>query len=436
MRIGISLKMKDSLLSRSSPLMCQMSWRLQNRTHHQFRRKKLLQLRVQLLLHLKLMSSQKSLRVRMTRLLKMEQHMIKMKRSPQKVLRTVHLPAAHLENFQILTMEGQQAQMPHPVIRNLKVMIMGLLGLCFPVTRVLMNQHGGHLTLMMTLTRCGVSMQLVPPRIWIRRVIRITTFLALGSSASTLSGLGHHKEVAFPRRAALLLSMILFLAHQCLPSIQDIHHQGTRIIQNLHSTPSPGLIRLEAPKILDTSLNQKHLEDLILCAAVEILIRDMDFQHLMTSQTLLALQRHLGHHWTVKLQEETRTPSDILGHFGRHWTVKLQEENQISSGLQQRHLGHHSTVKLQEETRTHLVLLHLGHHSTVKLRDETQTHLGLQGLSGRQWRLREKTLIIGVHFSRLVVRHFVSAIQSPFKAFLSWRGGTGLVFYALKSLSL
>ncbi|CAN6688290.1 unnamed protein product [Malus baccata var. baccata] len=110
-----------------------MSWRLQNRNHHQFRKKKLLQLRVQLLLHQKLMSSQKSLRVRMTRLLKMEQHMIKMKRSLQKVLRIVHLPAvlleAHLENFQILTMEGQQAQMPHPMIRNLKVMIMGVLGL-------------------------------------------------------------------------------------------------------------------------------------------------------------------------------------------------------------------------------------------------------------------------------------------------------------------
>ncbi|XP_070661774.1 uncharacterized protein [Malus domestica] len=150
----------------------------------------------------------------------------------------------------------------------------------------------GHLTLIMTLTRCGVSMQLVPPRIWIRGVIRITTFLALGSSVSTLSGLGHHKEVAFPRRAALLLSMILFPAHHCQPSIQDIHHQGTRIGLNLHSTPSPGLIRLEAPKMLDTSLNQKHLEDLILCAAVEILIRVMDFQHLMTSQTLLALKGH------------------------------------------------------------------------------------------------------------------------------------------------
>ncbi|XP_068323868.1 uncharacterized protein [Pyrus communis] len=69
----------------------------------------------------------------MTRLLKMEQHKIKMKRSQQNVLPTVHLPAvmleAHLENFQILTMGGQLAQMSHRVISNLKVMIMGVLGL-------------------------------------------------------------------------------------------------------------------------------------------------------------------------------------------------------------------------------------------------------------------------------------------------------------------
>ncbi|XP_070663370.1 uncharacterized protein [Malus domestica] len=114
--------------------------------------------------------------------------------------------------------------------KNLKVMITGVLmiievlGLCFLATRVSMNQHGGHLTLMMTLTWCGVSMQLVPPRIWIRRVIRIPTFLTLGSSASTLSGLGHHKDVAFPRRAALLLSMILFPAHHYQPSIQLLAH--------------------------------------------------------------------------------------------------------------------------------------------------------------------------------------------------------------------
>nr|XP_028958080.1 uncharacterized protein LOC103414477 [Malus domestica] len=144
-----------------------------SRNHHQFRKKKLPQLRVQQqLLHLKLMFSQKSLKMRMTRPLKMEQHMIKMKASQQKVLRTVHLLAVllegHLENFQILTMQRQQTQMPHPVIRNLKVMIMRVLGLCFLVTKVPMNQHGGHLTIMMTLTRCGVSVQLVPPRIWIR----------------------------------------------------------------------------------------------------------------------------------------------------------------------------------------------------------------------------------------------------------------------------
>ncbi|XP_050145653.1 actin cytoskeleton-regulatory complex protein PAN1-like isoform X5 [Malus sylvestris] len=404
MRIGINLKTKDSLASRSSLLMCQMSWHLQNRNHHQFRKKKLPKLRVQqLLLHLKLMLSQKSLKVQMPRLLKMEQHMIKMRTSQQKVLRTVHLPAvlleAHLENFQILTMERQQMQMPHPVIRNLKVMIMRVLGLYILATKVPMNQHGGRLTIMMMWTRCGVSMQLVPPRTWIWRVIRITTFLALGSSASTLSGLGHHKEVAFPKRAALLLSTILFLAHHSQPLIQGIHRQGTRIAQNLHLTPSLGMIRSEAHKILDFFLNQKHSEDLILCAAVEILIRVMVFQHLMTSQTLLALRRHLGHRWTVKLQEETRTPSDLQVHFGRHWTVKLREENQIFSGLQRRRLGHHLTVKLQEETRTHLGPLCLGHHSTVKLQEETRTHLGLQGLSGRHWRLREKTLIIGVHFS-------------------------------------
>ncbi|KAM1795092.1 hypothetical protein ACFX13_035994 [Malus domestica] len=245
MRFGIALKMKDSLLSRSSLLMCQMSWHLQNRNNHQLRKQKLPQLRVQQpLLHLKLMLSQKGLKVRM-------------------------------------------------------------------------------------------------PRIWIRRVIRITTFPALGSSASTLSGLGHDKVVAFPKRAALLLSTILFLAHHSQPSIQGIHRQGTRIAQNLHLTPSLGLIRSEAHKILDFFLNQKHSEDLILCAAVEILIRVMVFQHLMTSQTLLALRRHLGHRWTVKLKEETQTPSDLQVHFGRHWTVKLPEKNQIFLGFQQRHLGHH-----------------------------------------------------------------------------------------------
>ncbi|KAM1006977.1 hypothetical protein FF1_003620 [Malus domestica] len=143
--------------------------------------------------------------------------------------------------------------------------------------------------------------------------------------------------------------MILLTAHHRQPSIHDSHHQGTRIVQNLHSTPSPGLIRLEAPKLLDISLNQKHLKGLILCAAVEILIRVMDFQHLMTSQILLALQRHLGHRWAVKLQEETQTPSDLQGHFERHWTFKLRDVNQIFSHLQ-RHLGHHLTVKLQEET--------------------------------------------------------------------------------------
>ncbi|TQE13898.1 hypothetical protein C1H46_000529 [Malus baccata] len=63
MRIGINLKTKDSLLSRSSLLMCQMSWHLQNRNHHQFRKKKPPLLRVQqLLLHLKLMLSQNSLK--------------------------------------------------------------------------------------------------------------------------------------------------------------------------------------------------------------------------------------------------------------------------------------------------------------------------------------------------------------------------------------
>ncbi|XP_050145654.1 uncharacterized protein LOC126621284 isoform X6 [Malus sylvestris] len=47
MRIGINLKTKDSLASRSSLLMCQMSWHLQNRNHHQFRKKKLPKLRPQ-----------------------------------------------------------------------------------------------------------------------------------------------------------------------------------------------------------------------------------------------------------------------------------------------------------------------------------------------------------------------------------------------------
>ncbi|KAM1795091.1 hypothetical protein ACFX11_035491 [Malus domestica] len=100
MRFGIALKMKDSLLSRSSLLMCQMSWHLQNRNNHQLRKQKLPQLRVQQpLLHLKLMLSQKGLKVRMPRLLKMEQHMIKMRTSQQKVLRTVHLPAVLLDDM-------------------------------------------------------------------------------------------------------------------------------------------------------------------------------------------------------------------------------------------------------------------------------------------------------------------------------------------------
>ncbi|XP_070678571.1 uncharacterized protein [Malus domestica] len=45
------------------------------------------------------------------------------------------------------------------------------------------------------------------------------------------------------------------------------------------------------------------------------------------------------------------------------------------------------TVKHQEETWTHFGPLHLGHHS---LQEETRTHLGLQGLSGRHWRLQKR----------------------------------------------
>ncbi|KAM1031461.1 hypothetical protein ACFX15_034587 [Malus domestica] len=39
--------------------------------------------------------------------------------------------------------------------------------------------------------------------------------------------------------------------HHSQPSIQDTHRQGTRIVQNLHLTPSLGLIPSEARKILD-----------------------------------------------------------------------------------------------------------------------------------------------------------------------------------------
>lgn len=271
------------------------------------------------------------------------------------------------------------------------------------------------------------------------RVIEITTFLGLGSLASTLSGLGH-QQVAFPRITVPLLLTTPFLAHHSRSSIQDTHLQGTRIVLNPHLTPSPGLIRSEVHKIVDFSLNKKRWEDLILCAAVETLIRVMGFQHWMTSQILLALQRHLGHHWTVKLQEETRTLLGLPGHLGHHGTVKLQEETQTLSGLQH-HLGHHWTAKLREETQMLLGLLHLVHHWRVKLQDETQTPLGLQGLLScqRRVRLQEETLIIGVHFSWVIVPLRFCVCYSPFQAVLMLRtddGGLTIVFYVLKSLSL
>lgn len=271
--------------------------------------------------------------------------------------------------------------------------------------------------------------------------IEITTIMVgLGSLASTQSRLGHHKQVDFPRRAAHLLLTIPFLAHRS--TIQDTLRQSSKIVQNLHLIAPPGLIPSDHLTV-DFSL-QKNLEDLILCAVVETLIRAMGFHHLMTSRILLGRPHHLGHHWTVKLQGETRTLLALQHHLGHHLMVKLQEETQTLMGLQvhlghhstvklleeiqtllarQRHLGHHSMAKLQEETQTHMahqvhlghhltvlqeqmqtltdLLLHSGHHSTVKLQEEIRTISGPRGLLDCQWRVRlqEKTLIIGVHFS-------------------------------------
>ncbi|XP_050148756.1 uncharacterized protein LOC126623822 [Malus sylvestris] len=163
--------------------------------------------------------------------------------------------------------------------------------------------------------------------IWIRRVIRITTFLALGSSASTPSGPGHHKEVAFPRRAALLHSTILVLADYSQPSIQDIHCQdpfGS-------SAPFRSLLDSQTPKRDSNPFGSSGL-----------------FRTSLDSQTP---RRESGHHSTVKLLVETQTHLGLL------------------------HLGHHSTVKLQEETRTHLGLQGLSEH-LWRLREKTDRWSG------------------------------------------------------------
>ncbi|KAM1795093.1 hypothetical protein ACFX1X_035610 [Malus domestica] len=274
MRFGIALKMKDSLLSRSSLLMCQMSWHLQNRNNHQLRKQKLPQLRVQQpLLHLKLMLSQKGLKVRM-------------------------------------------------------------------------------------------------PRIWIRRVIRITTFPALGSSASTLSGLGHDKVVAFPKRAALLLSTILFLAHHSQPSIQGIHRQGTRIAQNLHLTPSLETLgrfdSMRSSRDFDQGNGFPTFDDI-----PDPFGSSAPFRSSLDSQTQRRDSDPFGSSGPFRTSLDSQTPrkeSDFFGFSAAPFRTSL-------------------TVKLQEETRTHFGPLHLGHHS---LQEETRTHLGLQGLSGRHWRLQKR----------------------------------------------
>ncbi|CAN6544430.1 unnamed protein product [Malus baccata var. baccata] len=206
-----------------------MSWHLQKRNHHQFRKKKLSQLRIQqLLLHLKLMLRQKSLKVRM----------------PTKS---------------------------------------GL----------------GHLT--------------------------------------------HHKEVAFPRRAALLLSTILFLGHHSQPSIQDIHRQGTRIVQNLHLTPSLGLICSEAHKILDFFLNQKHSEDF------ESMRSNREFDQGHGFPTFDDIPDPFGSLVPFRSSLDSQTPRRDLDPFGSSGPFRMAldsqtpRKNQIFSSLQC-HFGHHSTV--------------------------------------------------------------------------------------------
>ncbi|KAM1458029.1 hypothetical protein ACFX13_035995 [Malus domestica] len=113
------------------------------------------------------------------------------------------------------------------------------------------------------------------------------------------------------------------------------------------------------------------------------------------------------------------TFDDIPDPFGSSAPFRSSLDSQTPRRDSQRHVGHHLTVKLHEETRTHLGPLHLGHHSTVKLQEETRTHLGLQGLSGRHWRLREKILITGVHFSHVVALLHFCVCYLPFQAFLS-----------------
>ncbi|RXH97804.1 hypothetical protein DVH24_010129 [Malus domestica] len=271
--------------------------------------------------------------------------------------------------------------------------------LCFLVTKVPMNQHGGHLTIMMTLTQCGVSMQLVPPRsadiyLFIRtqlfdlvfmltgycsmiavcgddhlslRVTRITTFLALGSSASTLSGLGDHKEVAFRRRAALLLSTILFLAHHSQPSIQDIHRQGTRIVQNLHLTPFLETLGRFDSMRSSIDFDQGHgfptFDDI-----PDPFGSSVPFRSSLDSQTPRRDSDPFGSSGPFRTSLGSQTPrreSDFFGSSAAPFRTSF--DGQTSRG--------DSDAFGSSPFRT----------------SETRTHLGLQGLSGCHWRLREKT---------------------------------------------
>nr|XP_028958108.1 uncharacterized protein LOC103421066 isoform X2 [Malus domestica] len=299
--------------------MCQMSWHLQNRNNHQLRKQKLPQLRVQQpLLHLKLMLSQKGLKVRMPRLLKMEQHMIKMRTSQQKVLRTVHLPAVLLDDM------DQESNKDHYFSGP------GEFGLN-PI-RTGSSQGGGF-----SQSRPFTFDDSVPS----------TPLSAFNSGYSP------------PR-----------YKDSSEPSFDTSRFDSFRSTQDTGFFPQPETLgrfdSMRSSRDFDQGNGFPTFDDI-----PDPFGSSAPFRSSLDSQTQRRDSDPFGSSGPFRTSLDSQTPrkeSDFFGFSAAPFRTSL-------------------TVKLQEETRTHFGPLHLGHHS---LQEETRTHLGLQGLSGRHWRLRKR----------------------------------------------
>ncbi|KAM1044059.1 hypothetical protein ACFX2J_035046 [Malus domestica] len=289
----------------------------------------------------------------MPRLLKMEQHMIKMRMSQQKVLRTVHLPAvpleAHLENFQILTMERQQTQIPHPVIRNLK-------GSDEPAWGTFDTNDD-------------------VDSLWGFNAVSTTKDMDQESNKDHyFSGPGEFG--LNPIRTGS--SQGGGFSQKSYPFTFDVSVPSTPLSSfNLGYSPprykdssEPSFDTFSSSRDFDQGNGFPTFDDI-----PDPFGSSAPFRSLLDSQTPRRDSDPFGSSGPFRTSLDSRTPrreSDFFRSSAAPCRTSL-------------------TVKLQEETRTHLDPLHLGHHSTVKLQEETRTHLGLQGLSGRHWRLREKT---------------------------------------------